>query len=381
MKKIISLIVLFASTFSYSQIDYDLSGYVVNLPVLQKANDKLHSLFGFDKNIILDISRLRLRSEIYFSDRFWLNLEYEANALYYDAPLQFDLLQQTQTNRQLLDLSWKIADGKNFTSNQYIDRAFIRYSMDIGNITIGRQRISWGSGRIWNPTDLFNPINPVNFAKTEKDGADAVSFNYFIANFTDIELVLNPTEKMRNNNFGFRFRTNYNEFDLSFIGGRFDNTVKIGLDLAGNLFDSGIRWEGIYSLKSDHAEEYLKYIIGIDYQFTPELYALMEFHHNGEGKSQKLYYQIQRLIRGEIINLSRNYLYAGLSYLISPLLTAMISNISNLNDKSGLFAFTADYSISEDFYANFGFQLPYGSIFTEFWYYPQSYYLQLNCYF
>ena len=51
-------------------------------------------------------------------------------------------------------------------------------------------------------------------------------------------------EKLNNSNGGFRFRTNYSEYDLSLIGGYFDKRIVIGGDFAGNLFEAGVRGEG-----------------------------------------------------------------------------------------------------------------------------------------
>ena len=197
-----------------------------------------------------------------------------------------------------------------------------------------------------------------------------------------MNVVYNPQENIGNSNYGFRFRTNFSEYDASFVGGSFDNRYIVGLDFAGNLFDAGVRGEGIFSINEESSDDtFVKFILGADYQFNPDLYAVIEYHFNGEGKTEKSEYELERLIKGEILNLSKNYLYAAVNYLITPLLTGSFTNLSNLNDKSGFAGIFGSYSVTEDLYLALGFQLSYGDSFSEYWYYPNSIYLQGEYYF
>jgi hypothetical protein len=331
-----------------------------------------------EKNNFVNIGRIRIRPQIYLGSSSRINVEYEIASLYINSFSRFNLLSTGRTNRQLIDLTWNAVSDNKFSLNHFIDRLYFRYGFTNGNLIIGRQRISWGTGRIWNPTDLFNPINPANFSKIEKDGADAVSLKLIFGSFTDLHIVYNPLEKINDSNFGARFRTNFNEYDISFMGGRFDNIYVAGFDFAGNLFDAGIRGEGIYTFED---ENYFKYILGCDYQFTPELYALIEYHFNGAGKSKKSEYQLLKLIRGDILNLNRNYLSASVSYLLTPLFNLSVSNTLNLKDKSGYLVLLGNYSLNENFDITAGLQMTYGDDFTEYWYYPASAYIKCDFYF
>ncbi len=375
------LIVLLVPVIAGAQIDYEVSGYVTDLPVYQKNNKTLSDLFSMDNESYLNINRIRIRPQIYIGDGGRINIEYEIASVYYNSFNLFNQVNGGTSNRQLFDLSWNSVDQDNFVLNHFIDRFYYRHGFSFGKIIIGRQRISWGTGRIWNPTDLFNPINPANFSKLEKDGADAVSFTYYLGSFTDLQLVYNPIKEKGKSNFGARFRTNYKEFDVSLIAGRFDERTVAGLDFAGNLFDAGIRGEGIFKFGKDDSDGYGKFILGADYQFTPELYALIEYQYNGEGKTDKLQYEFFRLINGEILNLNRNYFCVSGTYLLTPLLNLVLSGTFNLNDKSGYVSFTSTYSMLDNFDLGGGIQSSFGDDFTEYWYYPASLYLKCDYYF
>ncbi len=383
MKKIKLLIIFIfvASLELHAQLDYSFSGYVVDFPVFSIMNKELSNLFGIDRNQFLNLTRLRLRPEVYLWNGARFNAEYEADVLY-SKQNEFSFLNPVSTNRQILNLNWTITDKNNIKVSHYIDRLYLRQGFSNGNIIIGRQRIAWGVGRVWSPIDLFNPINPANYSKIEKDGADAVSFTYSFGSFTDVNLVYNPQDKFQNSNAGFRFRTNFDEYDLAFVGGHFDNRFVLGGDFAGNFFDAGIRGEGIISMdKYDLSNNFVRFIFGMDNQFTSKLYAMFEYQYNGEGAPNKNSYDLLALLDGKVINLSRNYLFLSASYQITPLFTATAAENMNLNDGSGFANLSGAYSLSDNSTMTLGALISYGSNFSEYWYYPSSFYIQGQVFF
>ena len=380
-KTFIPIFLFFLSINVFAQLDYSFSGYVVDMPIYSINNSELSKLLTFDQKQFFNLSRVRLRPEFYLWKDARVNIEYELDGLY-SPKKSFFVFNNISTNRQIVDLKWNLLTSDNYTITHYIDRLYLRQGFSWGNIIIGRQRIAWGTGRIWNPTDLFNPINPSNFSKIEKDGADAVSLTYYMGNFTDLNVVYNPQTKIKNSNAAFRFRTNFNEFDVAVVGGYVDNRIVAGGDFAGNFFDAGIRGEGIVSMNKDNmSDNYTKLIFGMDNQFTSKLYGLFEYHYNGQGAIDKNNYDLFGLLDGKLLNLSRNYLFVSASYLVTPLLNVTISSNKNLNDASGFIGLTGVYSLSDNASITLGGQFNYGPEFSEYWYYPTSLYLQAQLFF
>ncbi|AFN74902.1 hypothetical protein MROS_1668 [Melioribacter roseus P3M-2] len=375
--RILVLTLLLSGTAVFAQFDFNFRGYVTDIPIYQSMDGQFGSFYDAPKNSFVNLTRLRLKPEFFIGNNLRFNLEYEISA-YYAGNVSSSLNEPAKTNRQLVDLIWKPVSEDHYNVIHFIDRLYFRYGFEFGNIIVGRQRISWGAGRIWNPVDLFNPLNPITFYKLEKDGADAISALFYMGDFTDLNLVFNPSEKIGESNFGFRFRTNYGEYDFSLIGGRFDNRKVIGADFAGNLFDAGVRGEGIYSYRDSG---YLKFILGADYQFSPKLYGLVEYHYNGEGKTDKENYDLFRLLKGEIINLSRHYLAVMTSYQIHPLTTISLTTIRNFNDNSGYIMTNGVYSASDNMSISLGALITYGDFLSEFGYYPKALFLQADYYF
>jgi hypothetical protein len=383
MYKKLFLIICFFFSFKpiLAQINLKFSGYVIELPVYMIMK-KYPVFFPFPvNNQFLNLNRLRLKPELDLWENARINVEYEIDALYSEKNLLFDL-SSVSTSRQLFNLKWNLINKGNYKVSHYFDRLYFRQDFSWGDIAIGRQRIAWGSGRIWNPIDLFNPVNPANFAKIEKDGADVAALTYFFGNFTDLDVVYNPQKKIENSNAGFRFRTNLEQYDLAVVGGYFDKRIVAGWDFAGSLFNAGVRGEGIVSMnREDISDNYTRFTLGTDYQITPELYALIEYQYNGEGKANKANYELLRLVNGEILNLSRNYLALSANYVFSFITSASLLVNQNLNDGSGFIVISGLYSVTSNLSLTVGAQITYGNEFSEYWYFPHSIYSQIEYYF
>ncbi len=380
------LLIVFAIITSYQAFtkpDFGINGYLFNLASFTHSyQNSLYNLIEIpSSNSYTDLLRARFKPILNINDNLRIEAQYEFNGMVSDRNL-FVLTEISENRRQLFKIAQNIYTDEHSVINHYLDRFYIKYNDDFMAVTAGRQRISWGVGRIWQPTDLFNPLNPANFSKIEKDGADAVSAKFFLGYFTDIEIVYNPTMSKYSDNFGARFRTNISEYDMSLLGGRFDNRNILGLDFTGNLFDAGLRGEAIYSFNSDDGiKDFLKFIIGLDYQFNSELYALIEYQHNGEGSSDKLNYDFIRLANAEILNVAKNYLAINAAYRLNDSGTLGASNIINFDDGSGLSALSYIYQYSQNLQFNASAMLTYGSKGSEYRFYPLSVYLISEYYF
>lgn len=273
----------------YSQNWLAFSGYGTEFPIYQQLNESLARLTKYKRDQFANVSRIRLRPRADLWSGAFLSLEYEINSTYVESPINL-YTASNRSRRQLVDLTWNPISTPNHTLFHFIDRLFVRQNLGAFEITLGRQRISWGSGRFWNPTDVFNPLNPTVFSKIEKDGIDGLLVKIFLGSFSDLSLVYNSEEELGKGNIGARIRTNISEFDLSAVGGVFDERIIVGGDFAGNFFEAGIRGEILFSTsRAEPGSSFVKYVIGMDHQFTPDVYGLVEFHFNGEGVHHRLW--------------------------------------------------------------------------------------------
>ncbi len=364
---LLSIFIIYNVTISQNQFYFD--GYLLNLSLVQLRKNPftIHS-----NNIFQNLERIRLRPSLNFDDRFNFTVEYEA-FIHYKNKIETYSENYKIITGQIVNLHSEMLNNRLWHIIHFIDRMYLKINFDKINLTLGRQRIAWGTGRIWNPTDLFNPINPTNFAKIEKDGVDAAFVKYNFANLTDLSIVINPT-KIKTN-FSIRLRTNFSEFDLSVLGGKFTNDYVLGADFAGNLLNAGVRGEMLYSQNN------IKYILGIDHQFTPKIYSLIEYHFNGAGKSKKAFYDFNSLLNNYSIYLAKKYFIFQLSYIVHPLSSISILIKRNLNDNSSFYSLDLSYSILDNLNVSWITNVFSGSCYTEYWYYPSSTIIRSEYYF
>jgi hypothetical protein len=384
-----------------SETEFEFDGYIYIMPMMQSVSD-LTAESEVAEIFFGNLTRLRLRPTINFSENSRLTVHYEIDMNFSEINMSFDDLEAFTggldipglkfsdiSNRQAVDLSDDLYNNGKFTSKHYIDRFYYKHIFDWGEVVLGRQRISWGVGRVWQPTDLFNPINPANYSKFEKDGADAVSVKYFIGNFTDLELVYSFGNIWKDADYGARFRTNYKKFDISLMSGYFDNRIVIGSDLAGDIiYGIGFRAEAIASFNESHADSnFVRAIAGLDYQFNADWYGVIEYQFNGEGRSclncagAELFNDFIRLIKGEIQNLGRHYLTGLISWKVGDLTSLSLNNITNLNDQSGFVGGGLSYSASDNINLKANAMFFYGDKMTEYSYYPNAAFLTFEYYF
>lgn len=361
--------------------DLNFSGYVMELPVYENIQPTLAQLTNTSRSEFANLVRLRLRPTLHIGDNTKIGLEYEIDGLYYSQNISFGLTSTTPL-RQVISLHWQPVTEKHVTLTDYIDRLYFDQEFSFGKLVVGRQRISWGTGRVWNPTDIFNPINPANFGKIEKDGADAASMKFYLGQLTDLQFVYDAEYHFNSSNYAARFRTNILGYDLAVLTGSADRRFITGGDFAGNVWTAGIRGEALVSEDPSKAHGYyVRWILGMDYQFTDKLYGMFEYYHNGQGTLNRLEYDLIGLYEGKILNLAKDYLAVTGSYQLTPLVTVMLSSNSNFNDGSGYVAGTISYSASDNTSLALGSLYAYGKTLTEYWYYPQAYYLKIETYF
>jgi hypothetical protein len=152
----------------------------------------------------------------------------------------------TDPRQGLVDLSVRWVDQRNVLMLSEIDRAQINWSRDRWEMTVGRQRINWGMNNIWNPNDLFNTYNFLDFDYEERPGSDAVRLKYFSAAERSFELAWKPDRLPGEHVAALLYRFNRNGYDHQLISGIHHRDVVIGTGWAGSIGETGFKGEFSY---------------------------------------------------------------------------------------------------------------------------------------
>lgn len=246
---------------------------------------------------------------------------------------------------------------------QNIDRAVIILSPRFADIAIGRQPVSFGSARVINPTDVLSAFTSVELNKEERIGVDALRVRIPAGQLSEIDAgaVFGNNFSAKESALFLRGRFSVDTTDVAPIVMIYKENLLIGMDMARSLGDAGFWFEGAYTFANaidSHLpqQDYLRFSTGLDYSFTGDLYAYIEYHFNGPGAKSRSQYNDLILGRehdiayraGGVYLLSRHYLAPGASYRISPLLSLFTQVIYNINDRSLLLSPVFQYSLSDD---------------------------------
>jgi hypothetical protein len=175
-------------------------------------------------------------------------------------------------------------------------RGFVLFESPHFEFTLGRQRIPWGVGRLWNPIDRFNAIPPLAVEGDQSPGVDAVSARWLPSGFTSVEAVFAPGGDWERRAYAMRLHGVARDVDYSLVAGVFERALTLGFDLAGNLGDAAARLEVVYSdpegevrpVGSGRREElphFWQVVASIDNLFDlgTGVYVLVEHLYNGNA--------------------------------------------------------------------------------------------------
>jgi hypothetical protein len=107
----------------------------------------------------------------------------------------------------------------------------------------------------------------------------------------------------------------------------------------------------------------------------------VEYQYNGQGTTDKNNYDLLGLLRGELLNVAKNYIAASASYQIHPLVMTSLTITINLDDGSGYFLPSIVYSLSDAITLSAGALIASGKERSEYWYYPSSVYVRGQLFF
>ncbi len=260
-----------------------------------------------------------------------------------------------------------------------IHRFNVGYADEKHNIVFGLQKISMGVGRIWTPTDLFNPRNPLALEPDQIYGNYALSYTYALGELSE---VMGVVAKRHDDSYKYagRIKGNFGVADIALDLFSSNDAQMIAYEIEGNLFDTGIEWrsEGGYFKDKLLDKEFYQTILGLDYGFQNGLIMMTECIHSSKTYSfdEILTHQDSTLSNNR--HLSSDYVGASAYYDFNLLYNGALSMIYSPEDQSSFIAPIIEYSISDDASIAVGAMLYAGDRESEFGSVGNSYYLRLK---
>ena len=194
--------------------------------------------------------RLNLRSEI--APHTTLRLEMRNRFFYGEAVKlqpEFGTIVDTDTGRVRMSVLWVDEPGAVLLTT--FDRAMVRYARDKWEAHIGRQRINWGINNVWNPNDLFNAFNFLDFDYEERPGSDAVRVMLHPAMDHTVELAYALGNGPDDHIAAGLYRFNRRRYDYQVLAGLYRTDLVLGGGWAGHIRDAGFKGEASWFLPKD----------------------------------------------------------------------------------------------------------------------------------
>ncbi|MBQ1764512.1 MAG: hypothetical protein IIZ92_16660 [Aquincola sp.] len=259
-------------------------------------------------------------------------------------------------------------------------RAAVTLTRGNVDLKLGRQRIAWGTGRFWSPLDILNPVNPLALEREERVGVDAALLEAQLGPLSRASLVVAPAPGRGPTSSAVQWHGNAAGVDASLVAGRLLGLDIVGMDLATQIRDAGIRGEAA-RLRPRGGPAFNRLMVGGDYAFANGLTLSAELYYNGAGSRDPAGYDRAGLRSGRAVNLATRYTGLYASYEITPLLKWVSYAVRNADDRSRAIDSRLVWSIGPAMDLTVGVQHYNGTEGSEFAAVPNAVQLQLQWFF
>ena len=268
--------------------------------------------------------------------------------------------------------------GYQLSSNLY--RGYAKLGFANTDVAVGRQRVPLGTGLFWSALDMLNPPNPLRIESEEVLGVDALRIEHKLGSLSKADLVYAPDPDRRSSRWVAQYRRHIDASDLTFTYGKYWGDHLVGIDLATQMGNAGLRGEWAYT-KPAAGRNYQKVLVAWDYAFANTLAVSFESFYS----SQPLADRLAAAMRYPQMRFAQppGNAYAGmtLGYDLTPLWRLSSALLTNLRDHSRMFYPSMAYSISDNLSVLAGGQFFRGGSETDFGSAGEMYFVRVQYYF
>jgi hypothetical protein len=354
------MVLFFNPVLMYSQSKLDFNGYISNMGQLtftKDQNDKFQFLSDYTFHN-------RINLAWYASEKLTFHFQFRNQFLWGETIKQIPgYAENLGKDRGFFDLIFNWWENDNNVMNTQFDRFYFEYVYNNLELSLGRQRVNWGRSLVWNPNDIFNAFSYYDVDYMERPGSDALRAKYYFGTASAAEIVT-KLDSASNLTLAGLFKFNKWSYDIQFLGGYVDGQdFVIGTGWEGNIGSLAFRGEANYYRSRENFADTLGVFlasVGFDYLVGSKLTIQWEFLYNDPKTlidiNQNPTAIFQAPSTSKSLSFSEYNLFASLSYLVSPILTASLAGMY-YTDYNGFFLMPAiDFSISSNLYLSFMYQ-------------------------
>jgi hypothetical protein len=298
-----------------------LNGYIKNLETLSFDKD-------FENNIFSNLLHNRLNVKWKPSGKITASAEFR-NRLFWGEEVRSipDFAMQLRNDNEKVNLQKAWILNKSLVLHANVERLNIEYRDTKWNVSLGRQRINWGITTTFNPNDIFNAYNFLDFDYEERQGVDGGRFQYLFNNSFNAEIAYAHTGKKNGNVAAIKYNLNKWGYDLQLITGWYKEHLTLGTGWAGNIKEAGFKGELQYFFQHKDSADHFNLSLEGDYMFKKGWYvnASLLFNNNGIYQPLSNWNNISLKLSPENLMPTRWNFIVTSTKEITPLLSASMS--------------------------------------------------------
>jgi hypothetical protein len=277
-------------------------------------------------------------------------------------------------SRRLVDIDRVLVDNGTLLLQQNLDLLSVKVPLARGEVVVGRQVLSWGAGRFWNPTDLLSPFAPTDVDREVRHGVDAVRYTLPLGKTSFADFLYLPQQKGWAQGGVARVQANTKGFDVSASVAKYVSSVVFGADTAGDIGPLGVHAEAAYTLGLTNlggpesvqvGEQFLRAVVGCDWRPAKDWMVIAEYYYNGFGATDPAGYagkmRSQRAVAGEVYGAGRHYLGLSAIRKQTDLLSLQTLVLTNLTDPSVMVIPSSEYWAAQHVLVRVGGYIPIGA--------------------
>jgi len=310
---------------------------------------------------------------------------------------------------RLTPLDWPIVEHDPGSAWRHeIDRALLSLHPAWGEISLGRQAIGLGRGRLFSAVDLFNPFSPAEIDREWRRGVDGARAEYRLADRTSLEAlaVLGPSWK--ESALLGRLRGYLGAVDGELLCGKRGEDLLAAMVTSAAVAGAEVHAEAaVFHVPEGqnpgkgflgHDQLISKLVLGASHTLAwgNGLTLLAEYHFSGFGFGEMAEVRERlaadeslhaRFLRGDSQTLGRHNLGLQASSAINETTSASLLTLISLTDASGLISPTLAWDLRRNLTLLANLAVPWGTgpeggvLRSEYGATPLTLLLQVNLYF
>lgn len=332
-----------AQDSSSAERKFTISGYLKDMESLRFDKD-------FRNLVSYNLIHNRLNAKWKLNSKFMMAAELRSRMYWGEEVSQTPgFVQMLSNSGDAFDWQKVWIEKNNLVFLTNVERLYADYNSGRWNLRAGRQRVNWGINMIWNPNDIFNTYNFLDFDYEERPGADAVKILCRTGDLSNAELVYSMNAE-KEKIAALRYFFNKWGYDIQLITGWYHDHVTAGAGWAGNIGQAGLKGEAQYFFRSKDSGDHFNMAVEVSHLLQKGWFINGSLMLNSNGMVQPVS-NIKELgfaVSPERIMPGKWSLLAGLQKEFTPLFSGNINLVYSPGVDLFIIFPSLSYSLSGD---------------------------------